>query len=171
MLLNLIIMTLIWLSSAFNYYLISYQLKYLEGDLYLNGIVSSLSETAAAVTSSVCLHFFGIKRGFIISFVIAAAGMVCLIYTDTDNQMLLALFILGSKFGVTQAFNMSYVSNVLIFPTLLLATSYGTCNIFARLGTIFAPYVAELEPKVISKWVFTAMMILSIAVVFCLRVP
>ena len=66
---------------------------------------------------------------------------------------------------------MSYLGNVIIFPTMLIATSYGVCNIFARLGAIFAPYIAELEPKVISKWVFTAMMLVSAVTILGLRVP
>lgn len=85
MLINMIIMTVVWLSGSFNYYLISYQLKYLEGDLYINSIVSSLSEIVANITSAISIYFFGLKNAFMISFILAAAGMLCLIYVDTEN--------------------------------------------------------------------------------------
>ena len=170
MLINLIIMTVVWLSGSFNYYLISYQLKYLDGDLFINTIISSLSEITANITSAMLLYFIGIKNAFIISFAIAAAGMLCLIYVETDSQGLLGLFILGSKYGVSQVFNMAYLGNILIFPTTLVATSFGVCNIFARLGTIFAPFVAELKPETISQWVFTVLMLFSMVTVLGLRI-
>lgn len=135
----MIIMAFVWLSASFNFYLIAYQLKYLQGDLFINGIVSSLSECVAAVTTSIFLYNIGIKFSLVISFGLAAAGMLCLIFVPTDNQILLAVFILGSKYGVTQVFNMAYLGNVNVFPTSLVATSFGVCNIFARLGTQFAP--------------------------------
>ena len=150
MLINLIIMTVVWSSGSFNYYLISFQLKYLQGDFFINGIISSLSEMAAYITSAILIYLIGIKNSFVISFLIAAVGMLCLIHIDTESQGLLNLFILGSKYGVSQVFNLVYLGNIMIFPTSLVATSFGICNIFARLGTIFAPFVAELKPETIS---------------------
>ena len=44
MLTNLVVMILVWLSASFCYYLISYQLKYLRGDIFVNGLTSSVSE-------------------------------------------------------------------------------------------------------------------------------
>lgn len=81
----MIIMAFVWLSASFNFYLIGYQLKYLQGDLFINGIVSSLSEVVAAVTTSICLYNLGIKYSLVLSFCLAAAGMLCLIYVDTEN--------------------------------------------------------------------------------------
>lgn len=80
MLVNLVVMTMVWLSGSFNYYLISYQLKYLPGDLYINGVVSSLSEILANVTSGFSLYAFGIRNALVISFILAACGMLCLIF-------------------------------------------------------------------------------------------
>lgn len=164
-LLNMIIMACVWLSASFNFYLIGYQLKYLKGNLYINGIVSSLSEIVAAVTTSVFLYNLGIKYSLVVSFGIAAAGMLCLIFVKTENEIVLSIFILGSKYGVTQVFNMSYLGNVKVFPTSLVATSFGLCNIIARFGTQFAPFIAELKPESISKWVFTIMMLASAVIV------
>ena len=56
--------------------------------------------------------------------------MLCLVMSSTNDQMLLSIFILGSKFGVSQVFNLAYLGNMQLFPTSMLATSYGICNIF-----------------------------------------
>lgn len=91
---------------------------------------------------------------FLVSFVIALVGMNSLIFFDTENQLLLCLFVLGSKFGVSCAFNLAYIGNNILFPVKILGTSYGVCNVFGRLATIFSPLVAELKPESISKWCF-----------------
>lgn len=121
------------------------------------------------MTTGLSLYYFGLKYSLVMSFALAACGMLCLTFIDTLNQLLLALFILGSKYGVSQVFNMAYLGNVRIFPTSLVATSFGMCNIFARFGTQFAPFVAELQPESISKWVFTTMMLVSMVVVIGLK--
>ena len=58
------------------------------------------------------------------------------------NNSVLPLFVLLAKFGITMSFNISYVIMNELFPTLLKATSFGVCNICARLITILAPMTA-----------------------------
>ena len=35
-----------------------------------------------------------------------------------------------------------------------MATTFAICNVFSRVITIFAPYVAELKPETKSQWTF-----------------
>ena len=95
------------------------------------------------------------------SFVTSAIGMLCLIHTTTSSVAVPALFVLGSKFGISQALNLAYIGNILLFPTSFVATSFGICNIFARITTIFAPYLAELKPTLISQWTFVLITVLA----------
>ena len=75
-------MMTVWLSASFNYYLIGYQLKYIQGNLYINGIVSSLSECAAFMLSGILIEKIGIKPTLVISYVVAISGMGSLILVD-----------------------------------------------------------------------------------------
>ena len=149
-LVNLICMTMIWISSSFCYYLISYQLKYIKGNIFINGIISSLSEIAAYLISGLLAARFGMKPTLIFSYTRAMMGMCALIWYDPEgedvNQFLISIMILGSKFGVSQAFNIAYIGNILLFPVTIVASTYGVCGIFARVSTIFAPFIAELKP-------------------------
>lgn len=76
---NLVCMTCVWLAASFCYYLISYQLKYIKGDIFVNGIVSSLSECCAYALSGVFMKAVGIKNQLLVSYALAILGMVCLI--------------------------------------------------------------------------------------------
>ena len=71
------------------------------------------------------------------------------IFTDA-SQLFLALFILGSKYGVAQVFNLAYVGNQYLFDISLVSTTFAIGNFFARFTTIFAPFIAELKPETIS---------------------
>jgi hypothetical protein len=75
---------------------------------------------------------------------IGFAGMISLILVKTESQFWIALFILGSKFGISSVYNIAYIGNTEIFPISVVATSFGVCNLVSRLATIFSPFVAEL---------------------------
>jgi len=147
---NLFGMIMVWLSASFCYYLISYQLKYIKGNLYINGLVSSSSEICAYALSGVLMKLLGVKYILILSYTLAISGMMCLIMINTQDQIWLSFFILGSKFGISSAFNVAYLGNQILFPMSIMAASYGICNVFSRIITIMSPYVAEVKPEAVS---------------------
>ena len=49
-----------------------------------------------------------------------------------------------TNLGVVIAFDVAYLINAQLFPTVLLATAYGVCNILGRFISIFSPIVAKL---------------------------
>ena len=53
-------------------------------------------------------------------------------------------FIMIAKLGVCGTFNLVYIGNIDLFPTLFCSTAMGICNFFARLVSIAAPMTAEI---------------------------
>lgn len=135
---NLLNLMFLWVVSTFDYNMISYQLKYIEGDIYTNTIVSSVSEVAAYMISGALYEKIGMKVSFIGSYLIAILGATCYIFYSQENQKLVPLMILGSKFGISGAFNTAYLANS-IFPTVYSSTTFGLCNFLGRLVSILAP--------------------------------
>ena len=162
--LNIACMCLVWTSGSFGYYLIGYELKYIRGNKYINGIISSSSEVVAFVLAGILIEVIGVKITLIGSYILGLAGMITLIATRniTDNQIALSFMILGAKFGVSVVFVVAYVGNYSLFPGSIVGTTMGICNIFSRISTIFAPYVAELKPEWISQVIFCIVMLLAL---------
>ena len=106
----------LWIVASFDYFLINFQLKYIKGDIYVNSIVSSVSEIAAYLISGALFNVIGIKKSFVGSFIIAIAGSVLYTIYGDDHTNLIPVFVLGSKFGISAAFNLVYLANSL-FPT------------------------------------------------------
>ncbi len=76
-------MAICWFAASFCYYLISYELKYIKGDLFVNGIVSALSEIAAYALSGYLMKFFDITNILRMSYGLGVLGMVLLILIPT----------------------------------------------------------------------------------------
>ena len=143
-------MTFCWLSSSFNYYMVSFLLKYFPGNIYVNSIMSVLSELIAYAVGGVMFDKLGVKLGFIVAFGIAFAGGLGIVYYETASKFfsdnpaeepswIFPALVLIAKFGIAAAFNLDYVSNSVLFPTLFTATAMGFCNFLARIATILSP--------------------------------
>jgi hypothetical protein len=52
------------------------------------------------------------------------------------------------KFGISAAFNVVYIMTASMFRPSVSARAFGTCNFFARIATIVAPFVAEIPEPV-----------------------
>jgi hypothetical protein len=65
---------------------------------------------------------------------------------EESSLHIICLFL--CRFGVTLAFNCSYTIMRELFPTLVRATSFGICNVCARLITISAPVFARANQPI-----------------------
>ena len=140
---NLVIFCIFWSASSFGYYNLTFLMKYIPGNIYINNSVSVTAEVIANLASGYILKAMGVKPAMVIAFISSVTGGVLMIcYFHYDNAM--AAFVLLSKFGIAFAFNNSYISTPRFFPVALTATAFGICNVFARVATIASPLVAEL---------------------------
>ena len=135
---NLIVLLFLWVAASFDYFLINFQLKYIQGDVFVNTIVSSVSEVCAYIISGALYDTIGPKVSFIASFIIAIIGSVFYIIFGDAHETLIPLMILSAKFGISGAFNVVYLANGL-FPPAYASTTFGMCNFFARLASMLAP--------------------------------
>ena len=161
-------MTIFWTASSFNYYIITFYLKYLPGNIYVNTSLSCIAEMLAYIGSGLLMNFFGVKLSYIIAFILAALGGILLVIFFNAEGALIAVFILFAKFGISFAFNLSYLATPQMFPTALCTTAFGICNIFARFSTILSPLIAEL-PDPVPMSIFTVFCIASALLPLFLR--
>ena len=144
MLINLILMAVFWTASSFNYYIITFYLKYIPGNIFVNTSLSCIAEIISYLCSGVVMNIFGVKISFIISYILAAVGGILLVIFFNAEGILIAVFVLFAKFGISFAFNLTYLATPQMFPTALCTTAFGICNIFARFSTVLSPLIAEL---------------------------
>ena len=78
-LINLILMIWMWVASSFSFYLISFQIKYIKGDVFVNTIVSASTEILGFLVSGLIYQSLGgIRNTFALSYIIAIIGGILL---------------------------------------------------------------------------------------------
>jgi len=136
-------MSLIWLTSSFSYYLILFNIKYFPGNIFVNSYVATTASVPGNLLGSLSYSKFGFKFTVFTSLLIAALGSLLIIFLKDSS--VLYIFVLLAKFGVVAAFNVIYIAHADLFPVLFAATAMGICNTVARIVTIAAPSLAEVE--------------------------
>ena len=167
---NLGILLYMWMASSFNSYLISFELKYLHGDIFHNSMVSFCSEVPFVLMGGYIYHKFGIRVVFTGAFLIALVGGLSLLFASEDYPDLATIMVTFARDGVKATFDICYLSNALIFPAIFAGTAYGVCNIGAKTVTILSPMLAELNPPV-PMIVFSSVALIAIVLAQFIRVP
>lgn len=71
-------MSMVWLATAFGYYLILSLINTFD-DVYISGLVSSLTEIVAYIVSGLFYKRIGVRLSLIISFLISTMGGVLIL--------------------------------------------------------------------------------------------
>jgi hypothetical protein len=110
---NIILMSLCWMTSSFNFNLIGFLFKYSPGSFFVNSSMSALSEVAAALVASLIYNKFGIRKAFVISFAISSLGGCGILWykTHTDfyvrrpsiDSWTFPCLVIFAKFGISSA--------------------------------------------------------------------
>merc|ERR1711957_932325 len=104
----------------------------------------------ACVTGGLIYKYLGLRVSLPLFFLISGLGGIAinLFGYEATEEWVFPLLVLVAKFGIAALFNIIYVAHAQIFPTLFAATAMGMCNFMARVATIFAPLVAEVESHI-----------------------
>ena len=83
-LINLIIMSLVWLACSFGYYLIL-SLTNTFSKIYITAYTSSISEIVAYAVGGLLFQKCGVKKSLVLTFSISALGGLLILFWGLDN--------------------------------------------------------------------------------------
>jgi len=130
---------------------------------------SSLSDTISRPFGLLIYRRMGPKRAFLLLFSIGFIGSIPVIFSETASQgfkdyvVPACLFLMN--FGSSATFGNLYIGHMDLFPVVFSTTSMGICNIVARLCTVFAPVVAEIDeptPEILITILMGAALVISL---------
>jgi len=158
---NLLSTIVAWTVSSFNFYLITFYLKYFRGNIYENSLVFAASDFVGYIVSGFVMKKTTTRWALVIGTSLSGAGglMYMFLYRVVD---LVPVMITFARVGNTMGFNVIYCANARLFPTKFVATSFGIANFIARVLTIGAPLVAEIKDP----WPFSVFLVLTGAAIF-----
>lgn len=143
---NLVVITMCWIASAFNFFMIGLQVKYFPGNFAHNMLIMTSVDIPACLLAGYLVPRFKAKSIFIAFFALQTfAGLSILFAVDSANPGWTFLISVAlAKFGVQLTFTTVWMVHPKMFPTLFGATSMGIANFVTRSIVIFAPLVAEI---------------------------
>lgn len=138
----------IWIASSFNIYLLNYTQKYLPGNIFKNVLYSSLADLPVCVVGGLVYHSLGIRIALSGSYLTAMIGSITLVLFSEANPDIVPVMITFARSGIKATFDICYLANGTLFPAIFAGTSFGLCNMGAKIATIMSPMLAEVPPPV-----------------------
>lgn len=163
---NLWASCLLYSEASFNFYLLTFYLKYFPGNLFQNSAYFAVSDLIAFVVAGVSLQFASIQTNIRIGSALGLAGGFMYLFTH-QNISLTPITICLARIGQTVIFNTSIIGINRLFPTLYVATAYGVVNFCGHLYACLSPFVAEI-PDPFPFIVFVSMIGVAAAMSFML---
>ena len=144
----------IWSFGSFAFFLVPFYVATIKiGDIYINMLFSEIAEFAASLVVLYITKVMALQNAATLFSVLIFVGSILMtILIKVTNSggnsdftvVLSSIFIIVTNLGVVCVFDIAYLINPTLFPTIFLATCYGACNVFGRFITIFAPVAAEI---------------------------
>lgn len=119
---NLVAVTVCFCVVSFNFYMLSFYLKYVGGNLYLNTIVGAVSDVIGNFAASFIQKVFGTKKSFLICFLLSL--VLALPLLNSTDAVIIAFSVFSSRLFLEGAFLIVYYVNPEIFPSLFVPFSF-----------------------------------------------
>jgi len=148
---NQIVLTIVWIITAFSFYLNNTFIKYVPGNFEDNYLAVSTTDIFVSLTAG--YMYYNIPNPKVLFFaysVVAALSMACMVlFVDHKHpNWTVPVYISLNRAGVIANFITLYMAHPTFFPTLFIATSLGISNLLARCAVILAPLFAEAASPV-----------------------
>lgn len=134
-----------WFIISGAYYGLSWSIKSLGGNLYLNFIISGIVEFPACIFLIFTLNRWGRKLILSGSMILCALSLlISLIIPKSLNWLIIGFAMLG-KMSLTAAYGTVYIFSAEQFPTVIRNVALGAASMSARVGGVAAPYLNFLS--------------------------
>ena len=119
-------MTIIWMVTLYNYTLIQFLVNTFE-KVYLNSVGASIADIIGYLIGGWCFYKVGLKGSLGASFALSAVGgtFVTAIGLRHETSWIFPVLVTLSKLGISIAYQIVYLANPSVFPTLFAATAFG----------------------------------------------
>ncbi|KAL4233278.1 hypothetical protein ACF0H5_007962 [Mactra antiquata] len=134
-----------WAAVALAYFGLALNSGNLHGDLYLNFALSGLVEIPAYVMVVGLVDRVGRRKLYSVTMIIGglscASTLLAIKFGTEDTNILVTILSLLGRLCVTAAFAVAYIHSAELFPTVVRNAGLGGASLFARVGTMVAPYI------------------------------
>ena len=141
-LLPLGVITWFWFANNFIYYGLQVGVKYLNGDLFVNGLIMYGAVLLAMFSTGSLANVLGRRLSLVICYGLLLVGTAAYLIVSDQNAKYVLLLI--SMYGASGAINIDYMVCSELFPTSVRGVVFGLTNTSARIGASISPLLEEI---------------------------
>ncbi|KAM3603931.1 uncharacterized protein V6R79_004178 [Siganus canaliculatus] len=131
----------IWMFVAMVFYGLALNTSNLNGNIYLNCFFSAAIDMIVSVVSWLVMN--RIPRPTLLFSMLMFSGITLLVIqlVSKDMHVMIQVFALMGRMGVSAAYNLIYVFFTELIPTAVRHMGFGVITTASRIGTMICPYV------------------------------
>ncbi|XP_055944696.1 organic cation transporter protein-like isoform X2 [Argiope bruennichi] len=134
----------LWFVNSIVYYGLSYNTNELAGDAFVNFAICGAVEFPAYFLTIPAIRSYGRKNPLAGAMIIGGIACLLMYPLPADPWWLSVTVSMIGKFCITCSFAIAFVFTAEIFPTVVRNIGLGSASVFARIGSILAPFAREL---------------------------
>ncbi|KAK3595201.1 hypothetical protein CHS0354_021517 [Potamilus streckersoni] len=144
-----IIVFLNWMMVSMLFYGLTLSVENLGGNMYLNFLIFCVQEAICYIISFVLMNKVGRKTfhcsQMLMGGIACVATIFPVIFARKSLQWLTTTLAVIGRFGAAAAFATIYIFTSELYPTVIRNSALGASSMWARIGALIAPYIAELS--------------------------
>ncbi|XP_005090964.1 solute carrier family 22 member 5 [Aplysia californica] len=170
-------MGIVWLCMSITYFTISFGIKSLSGDFYLNFLLFSLTELPGLLMVAPTTNKLGRRRAGAIHFLTSASAcliVVLMIFfapNSSSTDLAINILALVAKMVITGAWMVATIFTMEIYPTVVRSLGVGYVNSASRIGAIISPYIVTDSPDLLWLPFLINVVVLVICTLLMLSMP
>ncbi|XP_076382482.1 organic cation transporter protein isoform X2 [Megalopta genalis] len=141
---RLIITNFNWMTASLSYYALALNLNNFSTNKYISVLVMGLTEIPAYLIPTPILMLMGRRPGCGYLYIIAAICLLSILAISTAEVNAIMTVSLIGRFCASAAYGIAILYSSELFPTVCRNSAVGTNSAMSHVGSIAAPYVAEL---------------------------
>ncbi|KAM3964986.1 LOW QUALITY PROTEIN: organic cation transporter protein-like [Aphomia sociella] len=163
------VVAFVWMFCAHTYFGVNQYIGRLQGNIYLNVMLSAASLAPGLILVMVVSRFLKRKTSLIISFTVATGSLLLFIFVPDHMETLSLVFAIIGQTGAYVSFVQLYLFTSELFPTVIRNSAMGFSSMFGSLGGFIAPFVVNVGIEWVSILIFSVVALL--AAILCSFLP
>ncbi|XP_033177610.1 organic cation transporter protein-like isoform X2 [Bombus impatiens] len=141
---RILITNFTWMTASLTYYALALNVNNFSTNRYIYVLVMGLTEIPAYLIPTPILMIMGRRPGSTTLYVIATLCLLCILaIPTTESDVIMTVSLIG-RFSASAAYGIVILYSSELFPTVCRNSAVGTNSAMSHVGSIAAPYVADL---------------------------
>ncbi|XP_043249538.1 organic cation transporter protein-like [Colletes gigas] len=141
---RLLITNFNWMVASLSYYALALNMSNFSANQYIYVLVMGLTEIPAYLIPTPILMLVGRRIGAGALYIIAAICLLCILIIPTAETDTILIVSLIGRFSASAAYGIVILYSSELFPTVCRNSAIGTNSAMSHVGSIAAPFVADL---------------------------